>query len=105
MNKKLIQQLLADWQTRFEIADAFGQLVEAHDVESYERLMCIALNKLNDTLTVGDMITIEGPEGGMWVRGTYISTQKTGDVTVCRLGGIYAGKRVDLVIKGEEGGE
>ena len=107
MNKELIKQLLEDDETRLEIASWFGFKIEGDDSPKsswdYDDIMVEALNKLNDTLVKGDMITIEVPEGGMWVRGTYISTQKTGDVTVCRLGGIYAGKRVDLAIKGEEG--
>ena len=107
MDKKLIQQLLDDDKTRLEIASLFAFKMVADDRHKsswdYDGRMIDALNELNDTLVKGDMITIEVPEGGMWVRGTYLSKQKTGDVTVCRLGGIHRGKRVDLVIKAKEG--
>ena len=109
MDKKLIQQLLHDDETRAQISIAFGLAVDADDDHLYDGLMTNVLNKLNNTLVKGDMVTIEVSEGGMWVRGgtwvrgTYISTKKTGDVIVCRLGGIYAGKRVDLVVKDHEG--
>ena len=63
MNKKLIQELLDDPETRLEIASLFGFKMEGDDCHrsswDYDDIMVDALNKLNDTLTVGDMITIE----------------------------------------------
>jgi len=111
MNKKLIQQLLEDDKTRLEIACMFGFKMEGDDRHKsswyYDDLMINALNKLNDTLTVGDIITIE-VSNHMWVRGEYVRTEPDGQVAVVDRNGtwdkFYAGKRVDLVVKGEEGG-
>jgi hypothetical protein len=107
MNKKLIQQLLDDDETRARIAVMFGQMADdaAHDELSYDDLMVEALNKLNDILAVGEMITIEVSEY-MWVRGEYVRTEPNGEVAVHVVGPwnkFYAGKRVDLVIKAKEG--
>ena len=110
MNKKLIQQLLEDDETRLEIASLFGFKMEGDDCHrsswDYDDIMVETLNKLNDTLTVGDMITIE-VSNHMWVRGEYVRTEPDGQVAVAYRNGtwdkFYAGKRVDLVIKAKEG--
>lgn len=109
MNKKLIQQLLDDDETRLAIASMFGFKMEGDDRHKsswdYDDLMINALNELNDTLAVGEMITIEVSDY-MWVRGEYVRTEPNGQVAVHVVGPwnkFYAGKRVDLVIKGEEG--
>ena len=110
MNKKLIQQIMGDEETRCLIADTFGQLVDdaVDDELGYDDLMrgaLAALSKLNDTLTVGDMITIE-VAGYMWVRGEYLCTEPDGRLLVSIPGKnpgscvaneeIYAGKRIKL---------
>jgi len=109
MNKELIQQLLGDEETRCLIADTFGQLVDdaVDDEFGYDDMMIDALNKLNNILVVGDMITIEVSDH-MWVRGKYVRTEPDGRVQVRtsdprKVLYIYTGKRVDLVVKGEEG--
>jgi hypothetical protein len=112
MDKKLIQQLLDDDETRVEIAIAIGHAVDANDDANddgslYDGLMINALNELNDTLVEGDMVTIEVSDH-MWVRGNYLYTTPDGQLVVmagdwnawCKK---FEGKRVDLVIKGEEG--
>ena len=113
MNKKLIQELLDDPETRLEIASLFGFKMEGDDCHrsswDYDDLMINALNELNDTLTVGDMITIEVSDH-MWVRGGYLRNVTPADGRVVVLvptdagRQLYTGKRVDLVINGGEGG-
>ena len=106
MNKKLIQELLDDPETRLEIASLFGFKMEGDDCHrtswDHDDIMINALNKLNDTLTVGDIITIE-VSNHMWVRGEYVRTEPDGQVAVVDRNGtwdkFYAGKRVDLVVK------
>ena len=53
MNKKLIKQLLEDHETRDQIANTFGHLVEQKIIWASgpcdEELMIEALDKLNDT--------------------------------------------------------
>ena len=103
MNKALIQQLLDDKETRRAIAAPF--LIG-------EGSMLDALNKLIDEPVVGDVITIEVSHH-MWVRGEYVCAEPDGRLLVSIPGKnpgscvtneeIYAGKRVDMVIKGEEG--
>jgi hypothetical protein len=104
MDKKLIQQLLDDDETRVEIAIAFGYATAANeDGLLYGDLMINALNELNDTLVEGEMITIE-VSGHMWVRGEYVRTEPDGKVEVLGRQRLrYTGKRVDLVIKDHEG--
>ena len=110
MNKKLIQELLDDPETRLEIASLFGFKMEGDDCHrtswDYDDIMINALNKLNDTLTVGDIITIEISDH-VWVRGEYLRTLDDGrlvvDVPELPVLRPIHGKRVDLVIKGEEG--
>ena len=110
MNKKLIQGLLDDPETRLEIASLFGFKMEGDDCHrtswDHDDIMINALNKLNDTLTVGDMITIEISDH-VWVRGEYLRTLDDGrlvvDVPELPVLRPIHGKRVDLVIKGEEG--
>jgi hypothetical protein len=104
MDKKLIQQLLDDDETRVEIAIAFGYATAANeDGLLYGDLMINALNELNDTLVEGEMITIE-VSGHMWVRGEYVRTEPDGKVEVLGRQRLrYTGKRVELAIKGEEG--
>ena len=110
MNKKLIQELLDDPETRLEIASLFGFKMEGDDCHrtswDYDDIMINALNKLNDTLTVGDMITIEISDH-VWVRGEYLRTLDDGrlvvDVPELPVLRPIHGKRVDMVIKGEEG--
>ena len=104
MNKNLIQQLLDDDETRVEIAIAIGDAIGAdEDGSLYGDLMIHALNELNDTLVEGEMITIE-VSGHMWVRGQYVRTEPDGKVEVLSSFGVpYTGKRVELVVKGEEG--
>jgi hypothetical protein len=106
MDKKLIQQLLNDDDTRLEIAIAMGDAVAANDNNSlYDDLMFSALNELNDILVEGEMITIEVSDH-MWVRGEYLKTNPDGrvQVKVADLNypqkAFYEGKRVDLVAKG-----
>ena len=103
MNKALIQQLLDDKETRRAIAAPF--LIG-------EGSMLDALNKLIDEPVVGDVITIEVSHH-MWVRGEYVCAELDGRLLVSIPGKnpgscvaneeIYAGKRVDMVVKGEEG--
>jgi hypothetical protein len=107
MNKKLIQQLLDDEETRLEIAIAFGQAVGPAKPKTrslYGDLMIHALKELNNTLVKGDMVTIAASDH-MWVRGAYIRTESGGKIAVSVPGVFlhYTGKRVELVIKGEEG--
>jgi hypothetical protein len=104
MDKNLIQQLLDDDETRVEIAIAIGDAIGAdEDGSLYGDLMIHALNELNDTLVEGEMITIE-VSGHMWVRGQYVRTEPDGKVEVLSSFGVpYTGKRVELVIKGEDG--
>jgi hypothetical protein len=110
MDKKLIQQLLDDDETRVEIAIAIGLAVDANDEANddgslYDDLMINALNELNDIPVKGEMITIEVSDHMLWVRGAYIRTESGGKIAVSVPGvpGHYTGKRVELVIKGEEG--
>ena len=110
MNKKLIQELLDDPETRLEIASLFGFKMEGDDCHrsswDYDDIMVETLNEASDTPVVVDMITIE-VSNHMWVRGGYVRTEPDGRVVVNVIVGtgnkFYAGKRVDLVIKGEEG--
>jgi hypothetical protein len=105
MDKKLIQQLLDDDETRVEIAIAMGDAVDANDNRLlYGDLMIHALKELNNTLVEGDMVTIAVSDH-MWLRGPYIRTESGGKIAVSVPGvpGHYTGKRVELVIKGEEG--
>jgi hypothetical protein len=109
MDKKLIQQLLDDDETRVEIAIAIGLAVDANEAADsdgslYDDLMINALKELNNTLVEGDMVTIAASDH-MWVRGAYIRTESGGKIAVSVPGVFlhYTGKRVDLVVKGEEG--
>ena len=102
MNKKLIQQLLDDDETRAQISIAFGLAVDASFDQLYDGIMINVLNKLNDTLVQGDMITIE-VSYHMWVRGEYVRTRDDGKVEVLSATVPYEGKRVDLVVKDHEG--
>ena len=114
MDKELIKQLLEDGETRLEIASGFGLKMEDCDHPKkiswdYDDIMVETLSKLNDTLAVGDMITIEISDH-VWVRGEYVRTAASGDVVVevpseikALHSGYYQGKRVDLVIKAKEG--
>jgi hypothetical protein len=116
MNKKLIQQLLDDDKTRLAIARMFRFKMEGDDRHKsswdYDDLMISALNKLNDTLVKGEMITIEVSHH-MWVRGEYVCAEPDGRLLVSIPGKnpgscvtneeLHAGKRVDLAVKGEEG--
>ena len=113
MNNKLIQELLDDKETRDAL---WAALMEADDTGiNIHDLMLAALNKLNDTLVKGDMITIEVSDY-MWVRGKYLGMKPDGRSLVSIFGNpgtcpgscvaneeIYAGKRVDMVIKAKEG--
>jgi hypothetical protein len=102
MNKNLIQQLLGDDETRWAIETAIA-LSMGSDALFYDDIMVVALNKLNDTLVRGEMITIE-VSGHMWVRGQYVRTEPDGKVEVLSsFGVLYTGKRVDFVVKSEEG--
>lgn len=111
MNKKLIQELLDDPETRLEIASLFGFKMEGDDSHrsswDYDDIMVETLNEASYTLAKGDMITIE-VSNHMWVRGEYVRTEPDGQVAVVDRNGtwdkFYAGKRVDLVVKGEKGG-
>ena len=116
MNKKLIQQLLDDDETRLDIASMFGVKLEGYDCPKsswdYDDIMVKALNELNGTPVKGEMITIQ-VSPNMWVRGKYYCTAPSGEIVVetsvnrSKIIGAsykyYQGKRVDLVIKGEEG--
>jgi hypothetical protein len=103
MDKKLIQQLLDDDDTRLEIAIAIGVAVDLNDDGSlYDDLMVNALKELNNTLFEGEMVTIEALLP-MRVRGAYIRTRDGGVVDVSVAGHVSSGKRVDLVVKGEDG--
>jgi len=100
MNKKLIQQLRDDKETRRAIAAPFGLGDDA---------MLAALNTLSNEPVKGDVITIEVSDY-MWVRGEYLCAATDGRVQVRTSDSNYywdhevcEGKRVDLVIKGEEG--
>ena len=106
MNKAIIQQLLDAEETRARLAVVFGQAVDSSDAESYyDDLMVEALNKLNDILAVGEMITIEVSDH-MWVRGEYLCTEPDGRLLVSIPGKnpgscvaneeIYTGKRIKL---------
>ena len=106
MDKKLIQQLLDDDETRDQIAlmiDEVGTSAEFRGIVIQE-ILRKALDKLNDTPVKGDMVTIEVSEH-MWVRGEHLGTSPNGRIAVSVPGfpGHYTGERVDLVIKGEEG--
>jgi hypothetical protein len=111
MNKKLIQQLLEDDETRLEIASLFGFKMEGDDCHrsswDYDDIMVETLNEASDTLAVGDMITIEASDY-MWVRGGYLRNVTPADGRVVVLvptdvgRQLYTGKRVGLVVKGEE---
>jgi len=105
MNKKLIQELLNDEETRDQIAlmiDEVGTSPEFRGIVIQE-ILRKALDKLNDTLVQGDMVTIEVSDH-MWVRGEYVRTRDDGKVEVLSaFGKLYTGKRVDLVVKSEEG--
>jgi hypothetical protein len=107
MNKKLIQQLLDDDETRDQIALMIDKVGTSADFCGMviQEILRKALDKLNDTLVEGDMVTIEVSDH-MWVRGAYIRTRDNGvvDVGVPGISGYSrSGKRVDLVVKGEEG--
>ena len=102
MNKKLIQELVNDDETREQISIAFGLAVDASFDQLYDGIMINVLNKLNDTLVQGDMITIE-VSYHMWVRGEYVRTRDDGKVEVLSATVPYEGKRVDLVVKDHEG--
>jgi len=110
MNKKLIKQLLEDDETRVEIASLFGFKIEGDDSPKsswdYDDIMVEALNKLNDILAVGEMITIEISDH-IWVRGEYLRTLDDGrlvvDVPELPVLRPIHGKRVELVVKGKEG--
>ena len=85
MNKKLIQELLDDPETRLEIASLFGFKIEGDDSPKsswdYDDIMVEALNKLNDEPAVGEMVTIEvSPH--IWVRGEYVRTLDGGRMVV-----------------------
>ena len=104
MNNKLIQELLDDKETRDAL---WAALMEADDTGiNIHDLMLAALNKLNDTLAVGEMITIEISDH-IWVRGEYLRTLDDGrlvvDVPELPVLRPIHGKRVELVVKGEEG--
>lgn len=107
MNKNLIQELLIDRETRILIANDFASaLAEAHskpDLFVFDEIMCSTLKKLNNIPIEGEVITIEVSDH-MWVRGEYVHTRDDGRVAVVtqRPSQRYAGKRVDLVVKGEE---
>ena len=110
MNKKLIQGLLDEPETRLEIASWFGFKIDGDDSPrsswDYDDIMVEALNKLNDILVKGDMITIEISDH-IWVRGEYLRTLDDGrlvvDVPELPVLRPIHGKRVDLVIKAKEG--
>ena len=112
MNKKLIQELLDDPETRVEIASLFGFKIEGDDSPKsswdYDDIMrgaLAALSKLNDEPVVGDVITIEVSDH-MWVRGEYLCTEPDGRLLVSIPGKnpgscvaneeIYKGKRIKL---------
>ena len=116
MNKKLIQELLDDPETRLEIASLFGFKMEGDDCHrsswDYDDIMVKTLNDASYTPVVGDVITIE-VSNHMWVRGEYICTEPDGRLLVSIPGKtpvykvtneeIYAGERVDMTVKGEKG--
>jgi len=116
MNKKLIQELLDDPETRLEIASLFGFKMEGDDCHrsswDYDDIMVETLNDASYTPVVGDVITIE-VSNHMWVRGEYICTEPDGRLLVSIPGKtpvykvtneeIYAGERVDMTVKGEKG--
>ena len=116
MNKKLIQELLDDPETRLEIASLFGFKMEGDDCHrsswDYDDIMVETLNEASYTPVVGDMITIE-VSNHMWVRGEYVRTEPDGRLLVSIPGKtpvykvtneeIYAGERVDMTVKGEKG--
>ena len=96
MNKKLIQELLNDDETRRALAATLGV---------GDGPMRGTLSALNVTLDEAELITIQVSDH-MWVRGEYVRTEADGRVTVDVNGYIgpykfLVGKRVDLVIKGE----
>jgi hypothetical protein len=104
MDKKLIQQLLDDDETRAALADELLLRLPDERNVNYHYHIREALEDLNDTPVKGDMVTIEASDH-MWVRGEYIRTQHDAKIAVSVPGlpGHYTGKRVELVIKGEEG--
>ena len=85
MNKKLIQELLDDPETRLEIASLFGFKMEGDDCHrsswDYDDIMVETLNDASYTPVVGDVITIE-VSNHMWVRGEYICTEPDGRLLV-----------------------
>ena len=109
MNNKLIQELLDDKETRDAL---WAALMEADDTGiNIHDLMLARAQQANDEPVKGEMITIEVSHH-MWVRGEYVCTEPDGRLLVsipgknpgsCGQRRIYAGKRVDMVIKGEEG--
>ena len=105
MDKKLIQQLLHDGCTRLAIDEACDRIrIKSPDVPPWGGVMQAALSELINRPLQGDMITVEVSDH-MWVRGAYIRTANGGKIAVSVPGlpGHYTGKRVDLVVKGEEG--
>jgi hypothetical protein len=108
MDKKLIQQLLDDDETRDQIAlmiDEVGTSPEFRGIVIQE-IVRKSLDKLNNTPVKGEVITIEVSDH-MWARGEYLDTLTDGQVAVGNGVGpwitVYKGKRVELVVKGEEG--
>jgi hypothetical protein len=101
VNKKLIQELLSDRETRMLISNDFASaLAEAHskpDLFVFDEIMCSTLKKLNNRPIKGEVITIEVSDY-MWVRGEYVRTRDDGKVAVIVPGlpGNYTGERVDL---------
>jgi hypothetical protein len=103
MDKKLIQQLLDDDETRAALADKLLLRLPDERNVNYHYHIREALEDLNDTLVEGDMVTIEVSDH-MWVRGEYVRTEPDGKVEVLGRQRLrYTGKRVDLVIKDHEG--
>ena len=104
INKKLIQELLNDDETRGAIAAPFGL---------GDGPMRAALKTLINEPAKGEVITIEVSDH-MWVRGEYVRTATNGEVVVevpanrSEIVGASAkyhrGKRVDLVINGGDDG-
>ena len=103
MNKKLIQQLLDDGETREALADELLLRLPDERNVNYHYHIREALEDLNDTLVQGDMIAVEVSDH-MWVRGKYVRTKPDGKMEVLgRHQNRYEGKRVDLVVKDHEG--
>ena len=103
MNKKLIQELLDDPETRVEIASLFGFKIEGDDSPKsswdYDDIMVEALNKLIDIPVVGEMVLIEVSDH-MWVRGKYVRAGLSGMVVEVPSKGLsskyYQGKHIKL---------